>query len=103
MNFSDLKELLENHPEPVYGSQINIHNIQKWFKEFKHAFTEFEKQLQKAFNEFPDMDDPQFWTEPSSDMPIIDGKKPDKMFRAVRYSASVLSWKKKVEKEVLGE
>ena len=48
---------------------------------------------EKRFKKFPNMDDKEFWTEPSRKLPIIDGQKPDRAFHAVKYVATVLGWR----------
>jgi SpoVK/Ycf46/Vps4 family AAA+-type ATPase len=48
---------------------------------------------EKRFRKFPNMDDKEFWTEPSRKLPIIDGQKPDRAFHAVKYVATVLGWR----------
>jgi len=55
-------------------------------------------QLKKLIEEFPNMDNLEFWTEPSRRLPIINGQKPDRAFHAVKYVATVLEWKKRLER-----
>ena len=54
--------------------------------------------LKEHLSKFPSMDDEQYWEKPKVKLPIIDGMKPDKAFRAVRYSADCFAWSQEHEK-----